>query len=692
MKSSLFHIAIAGTPNVGKSTLFNQLTGLRQKVGNYPGVTVEKKQGIWKQGESERLITDLPGTYTLFPQSEDERVVFSQLTENDKKPDAVLIVIDAVHPDRGLFLASQIMDLGLPCALLINMIDQAEAQGIHWSAETLAQLWGIPVLLGSAKKASTLASLFELFHQKSFSVAPPSQVHHSTLSDDAIFDLKTLTESPSIYLALLKGRSLLPTSALQAWEEEHQVSTKTITLEETKIRYRKVAEALSMARMQKSPKVSHFTQRIDKIALHPFWGYVLFLGLLTLLFQAIFSWAEKPMEWIDSGMAALSEGLSQMLPEGALQELIIQGLIPGIGGVVIFIPQIVLLFLFLAILEDTGYMSRVVFLMDRWMRPLGLHGKSMVPLVSGVACAIPAILSTRNISHPRERLITLLVTPFMSCSARIPVYVILIGLAVPDQTIGPFQLQGLALLTMYVLGAGTALLAAFVLQKIMKSQSPSFLMIELPVYRFPSLKDMAMVAYTKAKSFVVEAGKVIVAVSVLLWILSSYGPPEQMEKINEQEVAALASFPEASHDSLVHVFEAERLKYSYMGMLGHAVEPVIAPLGYDWKIGIALIASFAAREVFVSTLSVVYALGETEEFQPIRQRMLQEVRADSGAPVFTAATAFSLMIFYAFALQCLSTVAVVYKETRSWKLTLLQWLGMSLLAYLAALLVYHLMA
>jgi ferrous iron transport protein B len=316
----------------------------------------------------------------------------------------------------------------------------------------------------------------------------------------------------------------------------------------------------------------------------------------------------------------------------------------------------------------------------------------MVPLVSGVACAIPAILSTRNISHPRERLITLLVTPFMSCSARIPVYVILIGLAVPDQTIGPFQLQGLALLAMYILGAGTALLAAFVLQKIMKSQSPSFLMIELPVYRFPSLKDMAMVAYTKAKSFVVEAGKVIIAVSVLLWILSSYGPPEQMEKINEQEVAALASFPEASHDSLVHVFEAERLKYSYMGMLGHAVEPVIAPLGYDWKIGIALIASFAAREVFVSTLSVVYALGETEEFQPIRQRMLQEVRADTGAPVFTTATAFSLMIFYAFALQCLSTVAVVYKETRSWKLTLLQWLGMSLLAYLAALLVYHLIA
>jgi ferrous iron transport protein B len=692
MKTNRFHLAIVGTPNVGKSTLFNQLTGLRQKVGNYPGVTVEKKEGVWKQGEVEVLVTDLPGTYTLFPQSEDELVVFTHLTEANKKPDAVLIVVDAVHPDRGLFLASQVMDLGLPCALWLNMMDQAENQGIQWNREALSASWGMPVLSGSAKKAQTLAPLFQLLLQPSFAIPSPSDITRPLLSKAAIEELKSLTETHLPYLAFLKSRILLPTPAIQQWQEKHQVSTKKLTLEETKYRYRKVADALALARQQNKPKGTSFTQRLDQLALHPVAGYVLFLGILTLLFQAIFSWAEKPMEWIDEGMAALSGGLSPLIPTGAVQELIIQGLIPGIGGVVIFIPQIVLLFLFLALLEDTGYMSRVVFLMDRWMRPLGLHGKSMVPLVSGVACAIPAILSTRNISHPRERLITLLVTPFMSCSARIPVYVILIGLAVPDQTIGPFQLQGLALLALYVLGAGTALLVAFLLQKVLKSETPSFLMIELPVYRFPSLKDMAIVAYTKAKSFVLEAGKVIVAVSVLLWILSSYGPPEKMAQIQEQESMALATFPETSRDSLVQVFDAERLKHSYMGVLGHAVEPVIAPLGYDWKIGIALIASFAAREVFVSTLSVVYALGETEEFQPIRERMQQEVRAENGEKVFTPATAFSLMVFYAFALQCLSTVAVVYKETRSWKLTLLQWVGMGLLAYMAALLVYNILS
>lgn len=692
MKTKLFHVAIAGTPNVGKSTLFNQLTGLRQKVGNYPGVTVEKKQGIWKQGDAEIQITDLPGTYTLFPQAEDERVVFTHLTEADKKPDAVLIVVDAVHPDRGLFLAGQIMDIGLPCALLLNMIDQAEEQVIQWNTHALSSFLGVPVITSAAKKAKTLQPLFQLLKNQSFSIAAPSAAANPQISEEALFALQQLTETNQPYLSFLKGRALTDTPGMQAWQSTFQVSAKSLSLEETKLRYRHVAEALSLSRTHETQERPSFTRKLDKIALHPIGGYVLFLGILTVLFQAIFSWAEKPMEWIDGGFAALSKWMGGMLPEGAIQELIIQGLIPGIGGVVIFIPQIVLLFLFLALLEDTGYMSRVVFLMDRWMRPLGLHGKSMVPLVSGVACAIPAILSTRNISHPRERLITLLVTPFMSCSARIPVYVILIGLSVPDIQYGPFQLQGLALLALYVLGAGMALLVAFLLKKILKSQSPSFLMIELPVYRFPSFKDMALVAYHKANSFVMEAGKVIVAVSVLLWLLSSYGPPARMEQIDQNENLAFTQFPEYEHDSLRNHFEAERLKHSYMGMLGHAIEPVIAPLGYDWKIGIALIASFAAREVFVSTLSVVYSLGETEEFQPIRQRMLQEVRADNGKPVFTPATAFSLMIFYAFALQCLSTVAVVYKETRSWKLTLFQWIGMGILAYLGALLTYHLMA
>lgn len=695
-------IAIIGNPNVGKSTIFNQLTGLSQKIGNYPGVTVDKKTGWMNYHGSSYEIIDLPGTYSLYPNSEDEIIAHRVLNElrEEERPEFVLMVIDSCQLSRGLFLATQLIDLGLSLALVLNMADIATRKHIAIKSFEIFKALGVPILSTDARGEKGLDQIRELIHQQNFSKKSSfiniEEVVPTTLLSE-VKDKFKLSNSYQAYQMLRFGEkdksfSLDDRNWIKAKLEETQFDLDTAQLEETKIRYRKITTIVEKA-VVKTPDVKQ-ESGIDKILLHPVFGYLIFGAILLLIFQAIFAWASVPMDMIDGFFAELAGWVSNLLPEGPLSSLITEGIIPGIGGVVIFIPQIAMLFGFLAILEDTGYMSRVVFLMDRWMRPFGLHGKSIVPLVSGVACAIPGVMAARNIGNWKEKIITIMVTPLMSCSARLPVYVILIGLVVPNERIfGFINMQALALLSLYLLGVVGVLLTALLLKNILKTKEKSFLMVELPTYRAPRWLDVLLTMYNKSKTFVFEAGKVILAISVILWVLASYGPPERMDAIRaESEVKLAQAAPEE-----IPVIENETasllLENSFIGIMGRAIEPAIRPLGYDWKIGIALITSFAAREVFVSTIATIYSIGaDTEDELTIRQKLNQQINPVTGDKVYNTATAFSLMVFYVFAMQCMSTLAVVYRETKGWKWPLIQTVYMTALAYFSALLVYQILS
>ena len=692
-------IAIIGNPNVGKSTIFNYLTGLNQKIGNYPGVTVDKKTGtIQIQGENFEIL-DLPGTYSLFPNSEDEIIAHRVLnnTSLEKRPDYVLMVIDSTQLSRGLFLATQLIDLGVQLTILLNMADLAAAKNIEISSYELFKQLGVPILQTDARNQKGLAPIKEIIQQRNFSKGPQFIDILEVLSADLLDQVKEKFELSNRYQAYqmirfgAKDKSITEAKRnwLQQTIDENGFNLEEAQLEETKIRYKKITDLVTKALTKKAtpkPKSS-----LDKVILHPFWGYLVFIGVLFLIFQTLFSWASYPMDWIDGFFADISRQVLTAFPEGPLTRLLAEGIVPGIGGVVIFIPQIALLFGFLAILEDTGYMSRVVFLLDRWMRPFGLHGKSIVPLVSGVACAIPGVMAARNISNWKEKIITILVTPLMSCSARLPVYIILIGLSVPQEMLfGWINLQALALLSLYLLGVFGVLGTALLLKLILKSEEKSFLMTELPSYRLPRWKDVGITMVEKSKTFVFEAGKVILAISVVLWVLASYGPPTTMEEIRQQgsDQLALATSPEQ-----VDIIEAETnsllLENSFIGIMGRAIEPAIQPLGYDWKIGIALITSFAAREVFISTIATIYSIGgDLEDDLTIREKLAIQVNASTGEKTFNPATSYSLLVFYVFAMQCMSTLAVVKRETKGWKWPLIQTLYMSLLAYSMAWITY----
>jgi ferrous iron transport protein B len=479
---------------------------------------------------------------------------------------------------------------------------------------------------------------------------------------------------------------------LESLAKSHAFEPEKNLLKETEVRNKKIQALLSAASSRTKPESKSLTFKLDKVFLHPILGYLVFLSIMLLIFQAIFAWASVPMDMIDAGFALAGSWIGETLPAGVLTDLLAEGIVPGIGGVVIFIPQIALLFGFLAFLEDTGYLSRVVFLMDRVMRPFGLHGKSVVPLISGMACAIPGVMATRTISNTKERLITILVTPWMSCSARLPVYVILIGLTVPDDQFWGFNLQAIALLAMYLLGTVGTLLGAFVLKGIIKGKELSYLLTELPIYRLPRWKAVAMTMYNKSKVFVLEAGKVILSISIVLWVLASYGPPSRMDALESNRETLLANSPESEWEEIEANFEAQKLENSFIGILGKGIEPVIKPLGYDWKIGIALLTSFAAREVFVGTIATIYSIGNADDELTIMERLAQETNPQTGAKVFNLATGFSLMVFYAFAMQCMSTLAVVYRETKTWKWPILQGIGMTAIAYLAALLTYQILS
>lgn len=694
-------IAIIGNPNVGKSTIFNQLTGLNQKIGNYPGVTVDKKTGIMNFKGNTYEIIDLPGTYSLYPNSEDEIIahrVLNQLHTNEK-PDFVLMVIDSLQLSRGLFLATQLIDMGLKLALVLNMADLATKKNIEIKSFEIFKSLGVPILSTDARGEKGLDQIRELIHQRNFGersgfIAIEEIVDKSILERvRAHFKLINLYQAYQLLRFGTKDKTISKENKTWITDllEEAAFDLDAVQLEETKLRYKKITAIIEKTIVRKESKLKE--NPIDKILLHPIYGYFIFAAILLLIFQAIFAWSSFPMDFIDGTFAQFAGRISNLLPEGPLSSLITEGIIPGIGGVVIFIPQIAMLFGFLAILEDTGYMSRVVFLMDRWMRPFGLHGKSIVPLVSGVACAIPGVMAARNIGNWKEKMITILVTPLMSCSARLPVYVILIGLVIPDESIGFVNLRSLTLFGLYVLGVLGVLGTAYLLKIFLKTEEKSYLMVELPSYRRPRWKDVGITMYSKSGTFVTEAGKIILAISIILWVLASYGPPTKMDYIRAQGEAQIVSSAPSEHEQIQAETSSLLLENSFIGIMGRAIEPIIRPLGYDWKIGIALIASFAAREVFVSTIATIYSIdGDPDNDLTIRQKLNQQIRPDSGEKVFNTATAFSLMVFYAFAMQCMSTVAVVYRETKGWKWPLIQTTFMTVLAYVAAFITYQILS
>ena len=696
--SKTHNIALVGNPNAGKSSLFNWLTGLNQKVGNYPGVTVDKKVGRCVLGTgSLASVVDLPGTYSVFPRSSDEQVVLDHLLGHP--PDAVVAVVDMTNLERGLLLATQLIDLALPVVLVLNMADVARRQGLEVNTVALGQqLGGVPVVVMNARRGEGLDDLKAVLRHR---VTPPSQHFFDvrSLAPEAIHAVRQHFDEAkdyAAYLLLQQGHGLRSLSAeeqqqLTAIRTQHPINPAHLQIQETTERYRLIRDLLHDTLTLPSKARISLTDRIDRIVTHRVGGYLIFFALLFLIFQAIFAWATVPMDFIDYLFSELSGWIKDTAPAGVLTDLLAEGIVPGIGGVVIFIPQIAILFAFIALLEESGYMARVVFLMDKIMRKAGLNGRSVVPLISGLACAIPAIMATRSIDHWKDRLITIFVTPLMSCSARLPVYTILIALVVPNEPVmGFINLQGLALMGLYLLGFAAAMLSALAMKYVIRARSRGFLIMELPEYRWPRWRNVALTVVQKSRTFVWEAGRVILAVSVVLWVLASYGPGDGMQRA---EAELRAGNTTGTAEELDNAVASARLEHSYAGRLGHWIEPAIRPLGYDWKIGIALITSFAAREVFVGTMATLYSVGaDFEDDSTIKSRMREEINPDTGKRQFTPAVAFSLLVFYAFAMQCMSTIAIVYRETKGWRWPLIQTAYMTVLAYVSALVVYQVMS
>ncbi len=640
-------IALLGNPNTGKSSVFNLLTGLRQQVGNFPGVTVDKRSGFISVGKVQHELIDFPGTYSIYPRSKEESVVYDVLSNpsHSQHPDQIIFVVDASNLQRNLLFFSQVYDLGIPCVLVLNMWDLAQRKGMEISIDALAKLFpSVPIVQSNARIG---------------------------LGKDRIIEA----------LAGLKNTAVHQQKFIEAY---HFCSFEDVAgqKKEAEIRLQKIKEALGQIVQTKTPTTENISRKIDRFLVHPIWGYLIFAFVLMTIFQFIFTFANAPMNWIDQLFSYFSTWSADAMPPGMVNDLISEGIIPGIGGVVVFVPQIAMLFFFISILEESGYLSRVVFIMDRLMRPFGLNGKSVVPLMSSIACAIPGIMATRTISNWKERLITILVAPFMSCSARIPVYTLLISLVIPKSyVLGFINLQGLVLFGLYSLGIVFALLVSFLLKLFIKQKERGFLLLELPDYKNPRWGNVFINVLEKVKIFILDAGKIILAISILLWFLASFGPNmnESMHGLSKTSV-----YQSMTEKEQTKAMDACKLSNSYIGIIGKGMEPVIAPLGYDWKIGISLITSFAAREVFVGSLATIYAVQDDGEDQALLiDRMRNEVKAD-GTPVFSLASGVSLMVFYVFAMQCMATMAVVKRETNSWKWPIIQLVFMGALAYVSA--------
>jgi len=702
MAGSSLKIALIGNPNTGKTSVFNQLTGLNQQVGNYPGITVERKVGSCRLPDgSKGTILDLPGTYSLNASSMDENVVIELLLNKTDKdyPDVAVVVTDVENLKRNLLLFTQIKDLEIPTILVINMSDRMERKGISLDITYLESQLNTRIALISSRKGTGIDNLKQLIvAYKELSYAPC--LNASSIDPDYFNKLRKTFPNQLLYKLWLVITQDVNFGLIDIKELQGTAFTKTkselkrLQQKETIKRYQFINDVLKTGMVVDSSKANDLRARLDRVLTHKVFGYVIFFGILMLIFQSIFSWSEIPMNFIDESFAWLSSFTTTHMPPGKLTDLIAQGIVPGIGGVVIFIPQIAFLFLFISVLEETGYMSRVVFLMDNIMKRFGLSGKSVVPLISGTACAIPAIMAARNIENWRERLITILVTPFTTCSARLPVYTILISLIIPNKyVLGIFNLQGLTLMLLYLLGFTGAILSAWILNKILEIKHKSFFVAEMPNYKLPLLKNIGLTVLEKTKAFVYGAGKMILALSVIIWFLGSHGPGRKFT----DAPAIVTAQPEnktLNESQLKDAIAAYQLENSYIGIAGKGIEPVIRPLGYDWKIGIAIVSSFAAREVFVGTLATIYNIGssgENEDEGTIRQRMAAEVDPVTGQKVFNFATGASLLLFYAFAMQCISTLAITKKETNSWKWPIIQLIGMSGFAYVVSLITYQLL-
>jgi ferrous iron transport protein B len=696
-------VALVGNPNTGKSTLFNLLTGLNQKIGNFPGVTVDKKTGTYKlpTGQEAQLI-DLPGAYSLYPKSKDESLVLEVLgnTQNEVYPDVVVFIADATNLKRNLLLFSQVADLKLPTIIALNMMDLAKRSGVHIQVDKLAQKLGVRVVPISARNAEGIDTLKQAIADASSLATQTDTIDFSELLDlVALQELQTELGLKESYQALLLAHqyeqigflSAKQKAYIAAWVATNDFKSQDLQAKEIIARYNAINEVLfDTVQTDIQPLGESYSNRIDRVLTHKIWGLGIFMLILFTIFQSIFSWSAYPMSLIEDAFVWLGNTAHQLLPAGQLTNLVVDGVLSGLSGVLVFIPQIAILFAFIAILEDTGYMARVTFMMDRIMRKVGLNGKSVVPIIGGLACAVPSIMSARNIENWKDRIITIMVTPLVSCSARLPIYTLLISLVVPDYRIwGILNMQGLALMAMYVISLVSAVLVAWVLKFIIKARERGYFIMELPVYRMPRWKNVGYTMYDKVKAFVFEAGKVIVAISIILWVLASYGPGNRFEAIDKQ-FANPSYTQQFSPQQIANLKASARLENSYAGVLGKSIEPVIKPLGFDWKIGIALITSFAAREVFVGTMATLYsAQGDGSRTASVRDKMAEARNPDTGELVFTLPVAFSLMIFYAYAMQCMSTLAVVYRETKSWKWPLIQLVYMTAMAYVASFLVYQ---
>ncbi|MAL22599.1 MAG: ferrous iron transport protein B [Xanthomarina sp.] len=697
--SKQINVALIGNPNTGKTSVFNSLTGLNQKVGNYPGITVEKKEGICKLPRGVKAhIIDLPGTYSLNASSLDENVVIELLlNKNDKDfPDVAVVVSDVENLKRNLLLFTQIKDLEIPTILVINMSDRMKYKGISLDIPYLEEQLKTKIALVSTRKKQGIDNLKELiFNYKDLSTTPC--LNASEIDKDYFDNLQKAFPNQLLYklwLVITQDVNFGKTDrneidAVADFKTKTKADLKRLQQKETIKRYQFINNTLKKGQTIDLSTAKDLRIRLDRILTHKVWGYAIFLVILFTIFQAIYDWSAVPMDFIDSTFASLSEWTKDSLPAGTFTNLLSEGIIPGLGGIVIFIPQIAFLFLFISILEESGYMSRVVFLMDRGMRRFGLSGKSVVPLISGTACAIPAIMATRNIESWKERLITILVTPFTTCSARLPVYLIIISLVIPEGRFLGLGYQALTLMLLYLIGFGAALVSAMILNKILKIKSKSFFVVEMPNYKLPLMKNVALTVVEKTKSFVFGAGKIILAISIVLWFLASYGPGEQFNNAEEIVTEKFAS-QNLTQEELDNEIASQKLEYSFIGLTGRAIEPAIRPLGYDWKIGIAIVSSFAAREVFVGTLATIYSVGSDEE-ETIKNRMAGEVNPILGGPLFNFASGISLLLFYAFAMQCMSTLAIVKRETNSWKWPILQLVLMSGFAYVVALITYQIL-
>ncbi len=692
------NVALIGNPNVGKTSVFNQLTGLNQQVGNYPGITVEKKMGFCKLPNNVKAnILDLPGTYSLNASSIDESVVIELLlNKNDRLyPDVALVVTDVENLKRNLLLYTQIKDLEIPTILVINMADRMEHKGISLNIPYLEEHLKTKIALISSRKGHGIEELKNLIVSYKTISAEPC-LNASVIDIEYFNSLRQAFPNQLLYklwLVITQDVNFLnlERNEIRSSFTKSHSDLKRLQQKETIKRYQFINDVLKEGLKIDSSVAKDFRSKLDRVLTHKVWGYLIFFMILFVIFQSIFEWSKIPMDFIDSTFATLSTLASEHLPSGMLTNLISQGIIPGIGGILIFIPQIAFLFLFISILEESGYMSRVVFLMDKIMRRFGLSGKSVVPLISGTACAIPAIMATRNIENWKERLITILVTPFTTCSARLPVYAIIIGLVIPDTyVLGILNLQGLTLMLLYVIGFGMAILAAYILNLILKVKGKTFFVVEMPNYKLPLFKNVAINVIEKTKAFVFGAGKIILAISIILWFLASYGPGKEF-KDAEKIVFENAKENPLSSAEFDNAVASQKLENSYIGLMGRGIEPIISPLGYDWKIGIAIISSFAAREVFVGTLATIYSVGGTDNENTIKNKMAAEINPVTGEKVFNFASGISLLMFYAFAMQCASTLAITKKETNSWKWPAGQLVFMSVLAYLVALIAFQIL-